>query len=63
MIDAVPRIVSPFGLTAMTSPGKPASRIFRKIWKLSFSGLADAPMTAIREGRNKGCKEGAIFHL
>jgi hypothetical protein len=51
------RITSPFGFTGTTSPEKPASKMLRKIWNPIFSGLADAPITAIRSGRKRGVRE------
>src|SRR6266540_5186231 len=57
LTDGTPRIVSPLGLTGMTWPPKPASRMFLKIVNPSFPGFAEAPMTARRLGRKSAWRE------
>ncbi len=60
LTEGTPRIVSPLGLTGMTCPPKPASRMFLKIVNPSFPGFAEAPMTARRSGRKSAWRESVM---
>ncbi len=63
LTEGIPRIVSPLGLTGMTWPPNPASRMFLKIWNPIFSGFAEAPMTARRSGLKSAWRESVISFL
>src|SRR5260370_10281273 len=61
LTDGTPSISSPLGLTGMTWPSNPASRMFLKIWNPIFSGFAEAPITARRLGRKSAWRESLII--